>query len=208
MKRFVIGLALAVLGAASALPVGAQSGSPGMADTTGMRASGALHASRRARAPRTHKPRKATARRTRATSARTRTRTHHRSTLRTTGTGTRSGMGTTGTSTGTAGAPASPRLDSSMTRPVTPPGGTPPSTPEGAGTGATGATGTANAPLDLNTASRDQLLTLPGVSAEIADRIVASRPFTGTSDLVSRGILTQAQYTLLQSRVTVTTTPH
>lgn len=207
MKRFVTALALVLLGATSALPVLAQTGSPGMADTTGMRASGRLHAATRARARRTRRLHKAATRRTRATSTRTRTRTHHRSTPRTTG-GAGSGMGTsTGTRpAGTIGAPGSPRLDSSMTRPVTPPGGTPPSS-EG-GMGATGATGTANAPLDLNTASRDQLLALPGVSAGIADRIVASRPFTGTADLVSRGILTQAQYTLLQSRLTVSTTPH
>src|ERR1039458_9612463 len=41
-----------------------------------------------------------------------------------------------------------------------------------------------NKPLDLNTATRDQLVSLPGVTAWEADRVMAGRPYDDPSDLV------------------------
>jgi DNA uptake protein ComE-like DNA-binding protein len=58
-------------------------------------------------------------------------------------------------------------------------------------------------PLDLNDASRNELLDLPGMTAERADRIIASRPFAGTSELVSRHILSEAEYDRIKDRIRV-----
>lgn len=57
--------------------------------------------------------------------------------------------------------------------------------------------------LDLNTASRNQLLDLPGITAERADRIIASRPLGSTGELVSRRILPQAEYDRIQDHIRV-----
>lgn len=57
--------------------------------------------------------------------------------------------------------------------------------------------------LDLNTASREQLAQLPGVSAAEADKIVAARPFDNRDELVSRGILTKPQFDAIADRVMV-----
>src|SRR5450755_332061 len=41
-------------------------------------------------------------------------------------------------------------------------------------------------PLDLNDASKKDMLDLPGVTSDRADRIIAARPYGSTDDLVSR----------------------
>ena len=57
--------------------------------------------------------------------------------------------------------------------------------------------------LDLNTASKDQLLTLPGMTAAEAERVIAGRPYDEPSDLLKRRIITKAQYDKIADRVTV-----
>jgi len=57
--------------------------------------------------------------------------------------------------------------------------------------------------VDLNDASRTELLDLPGVNAERADKIIADRPYGSSSDLVTRHILTQAEYDRIKDRVRV-----
>ena len=59
-----------------------------------------------------------------------------------------------------------------------------------------------NKPLDLNTATRDQLTTLPGVSAGEADRVIAGRPYDDPNDLVTRRIMSKAEYDRIAERVT------
>jgi DNA uptake protein ComE-like DNA-binding protein len=59
-----------------------------------------------------------------------------------------------------------------------------------------------NKPLDLNTASREQLLSLPGVTAGEADRVIAGRPYGKPDDLVTRHILPKAEYDKIADRVT------
>jgi competence protein ComEA len=49
-------------------------------------------------------------------------------------------------------------------------------------------------PLDLNKASREQLIALPGVTAAEADKIVAGRPYDDPSELMTRRILPKATY--------------
>jgi DNA uptake protein ComE-like DNA-binding protein len=56
--------------------------------------------------------------------------------------------------------------------------------------------------VDLNSGSRDQLLSLPGITPAKAKKIMAGRPYTTPSDLVSRNILTQGQYDKISARLT------
>ena len=58
-------------------------------------------------------------------------------------------------------------------------------------------------PLDLNKASKDDLMALPGVNDALADRIMAARPYKSADELVSRKIVTSAQYDRIKDRVIV-----
>ena len=44
-------------------------------------------------------------------------------------------------------------------------------------------------PLDLNTATKEQLLSLPGVTEAEANRVIAGRPYTEPGDVVTRRIM-------------------
>jgi DNA uptake protein ComE-like DNA-binding protein len=57
-------------------------------------------------------------------------------------------------------------------------------------------------PLDVNTASKDQLLSLPGMSSEGADHIIAGRPYSSASELVSRHAISQPEYDRIKDQVT------
>ncbi len=57
------------------------------------------------------------------------------------------------------------------------------------------------APVDLNTASRAQLLALPGMGPVYVDRIVDGRPYTAKNQLTQRGILPVAAYLRLRDLV-------
>jgi competence protein ComEA len=52
----------------------------------------------------------------------------------------------------------------------------------------------ATALLDINTATADQLKTLPGIGDAYAKRIVEGRSYTSKDQLVSRGIIPQKTY--------------
>jgi hypothetical protein len=56
--------------------------------------------------------------------------------------------------------------------------------------------------IDLNSASREQLMTLPGIDAATADKIVEARPFKSKDELHSKGIVSKAEYDKLASHVT------
>ncbi len=58
-------------------------------------------------------------------------------------------------------------------------------------------------PLDLNSANKDQLMSLPGMGPTMADRVIAARPYDAASDLVSRHIISREEYDRIAERVTV-----
>jgi competence protein ComEA len=58
-----------------------------------------------------------------------------------------------------------------------------------------------NKPLDLNSASKDELMSLPGMSSAEADRLIAGRPYSEPDDLVTRRILAKAEYDKIADRV-------
>ncbi len=58
-------------------------------------------------------------------------------------------------------------------------------------------------PLDLNSASKDQLVTLPGITPALADRILAHRPYSKPDDLVQEHVLREAEYRKISDRVKV-----
>ena len=55
--------------------------------------------------------------------------------------------------------------------------------------------------VNINKASREDLLTLPGITEHLADRIVAARPFNDAHDLVTRRVLSQEEYEKIRARV-------
>ena len=59
-----------------------------------------------------------------------------------------------------------------------------------------------NKPLDLNTATKDQLRSLPGMTAEVADRVIAGRPYNEPGELVTRRIMPKTEYDKIADRVT------
>jgi DNA uptake protein ComE-like DNA-binding protein len=57
--------------------------------------------------------------------------------------------------------------------------------------------------VDLNKASKDELTSLPGVTPQDADRIIAERPYANTHQLVSRHIVSEDEYSQIQGRLVV-----
>jgi len=55
--------------------------------------------------------------------------------------------------------------------------------------------------VDLNKASKDDLASLPGITRQKADRIIAERPYASTHQLVTRHVLTEDEYSQIQDRV-------
>jgi DNA uptake protein ComE-like DNA-binding protein len=55
--------------------------------------------------------------------------------------------------------------------------------------------------VDLNTASKEDLMKLPGVDDATADKIIASRPYTSKSELVKKNVLTQEEMKKIEAHV-------
>jgi competence protein ComEA len=56
-------------------------------------------------------------------------------------------------------------------------------------------------PLDINTASPDQLKAFPGIGDAYSKRIIDGRPYTAKNQLVTRGILPQSTYNKIKDQI-------
>jgi len=65
----------------------------------------------------------------------------------------------------------------------------------------TPAAAAAAAPLDINTATPDQLKAFPGIGDAYSKRIIDGRPYTAKNQLVTRGILPQATYNKIKDQI-------
>jgi competence protein ComEA len=55
--------------------------------------------------------------------------------------------------------------------------------------------------VDINSASRKELMTLPGIGAVEADKIIANRPYLTKTQLVTKGVLPTGPYLSLRYQV-------
>ena len=55
--------------------------------------------------------------------------------------------------------------------------------------------------VDINSAGKKELMTLPGISDADADKIVAGRPYLSKANLVTRNIVARGVYENLKARV-------
>jgi len=84
--------------------------------------------------------------------------------------------------------------------PATPPAAEQPMH-QGAHKGATVAKATPA--VDLNSASKNELTQLPGLTDEVADKIIGARPFKSRTELLSKKLVTRAEYSKLRTHITV-----
>jgi competence protein ComEA len=60
-----------------------------------------------------------------------------------------------------------------------------------------------NTSVDLNAASKEELMKLPNITEARAERIIAARPYHDATELVSKKVLTKGEYDAIANRVTV-----
>ncbi len=58
-------------------------------------------------------------------------------------------------------------------------------------------------PVDLNTASKAQLTSLPGMDGASADRVIAGRPYSSEHELLEKHILSREEYNRIADSITV-----
>jgi DNA uptake protein ComE-like DNA-binding protein len=61
--------------------------------------------------------------------------------------------------------------------------------------------GSDNKAININKASREDLLSLPGMTEHDADRIIAERPYDNADDLVRRRVIPGPEYDKIRDRV-------
>jgi DNA uptake protein ComE-like DNA-binding protein len=57
--------------------------------------------------------------------------------------------------------------------------------------------------VDINSATKARLMTLPGVGASEAEKIIRNRPYDRAHDLVKKGVMDEDAFTKISSRVVV-----
>ena len=55
--------------------------------------------------------------------------------------------------------------------------------------------------VDINSASATELQSLPGISGARARRIIDNRPYSSAHDLVSKGVVSEAEYSRISGKV-------
>ncbi len=90
---------------------------------------------------------------------------------------------------------------SAATKPTAAPMAAKPTTTTAASTKPMTHMAAAHEALDLNTATRDELVALPGIGTVYADAIIKNRPYKAKNELVSRKIIPSAAYKKIQSKV-------
>jgi len=55
--------------------------------------------------------------------------------------------------------------------------------------------------VDINSASKEDLMKLPGVTEDIAEKIVEGRPYKTKAELLSKKMVTKAQYSKIRNKV-------
>jgi DNA uptake protein ComE-like DNA-binding protein len=63
------------------------------------------------------------------------------------------------------------------------------------------ASGAKAARVDINTASKDELMSLPGVDGASADRIINGRPFARKHQIVKRKMVSRAVYEQIKDQI-------
>ena len=57
--------------------------------------------------------------------------------------------------------------------------------------------------VDINAATRNQLMALPGINEAAADRMIASRPHASPEDLVKKKVLSSREYDRISGQIGV-----
>lgn len=55
--------------------------------------------------------------------------------------------------------------------------------------------------IDVNSASKEQLMELTGIGDAYADKIIAGRPYKGKDELAQKGVIPEATYKKIKSKV-------
>ena len=62
---------------------------------------------------------------------------------------------------------------------------------------------TPDKPVNVNSASKVKLQTLPGVDEETADRIIAGRPYHTTDEVGTKGVVTPDEFNAIKDKIVV-----